>query len=1225
MRSCGALSSYATFLSLAIIPLLAQPSEAVPPRITQSIDETQLVTLKGNRHPLARPQYDQGTAPAELPMERVLLLLRRGPEQESELQQLLEEQQDLRSVNYHQWLTPEQFGEQFGPAPEDIDKITSWLGFQGFVVDRIANGRGVVEFSGSAAQVERAFHTPIHRYLWNGKQYWANARDPQIPAALAPVVAGIVSLNNFPEKKMHSAGSVFREDPDGAWIPATPEVNTSSNGTTYHQVGPYDFAIIYNVLPLWNTAIDGTGQTIAIVATSNINLQDVRNFRSLFGLPARNPIVTVNGPDPGTSDIDLEGEAVSDTEWTGAVAKGATINLVVSESTTTTDGSVLSSQYIVDNNVGGILSSSYGLCELSLASENQFYNSLWQQAAAEGITVVVAAGDGGSGMCEESDTDVQSGLQVNGIASTPYDIAVGGTDFSDVLNQTTSQYWSSSNNSTTLASAESYIPEMTWNDSCASPQIVSFFGPKLGSSSPEALCNNPQKQMQVLTVTAGAGGPSSLYSKPSWQSGVPGIPVDGWRDLPDLSLFAGDETWEHAYIFCQADYGTPCISSGSSGNTVGLMGGTSLSTAAFAGVMALVDQKSGSRQGLANPALYKLASTQYASVFHDVTVGTNDVPCLKGTPNCYVSQASDTYGLLSTSTSSYIAAYPAGPGYDLATGLGSIDVANMVNNWPSRQSPALTITTSSPLPSGTVGVAYSETLAASGGNPPYSWSMTVGALPNGLTLSSSGMIAGTPTAAGTANFTVQVSDSSAETASASFSLTIATANSSQPVINPGGVISIAGPVPWPGLTPMGWVSIYGNNLSNTTRSWTAADFNGNNLPTKIDGVTVSIDGKPGYISYVSPHMLNLQVPDDSRTGMVPVTVTNNGLTSAPVMVNMTPCAPAFKTFGQYVAALHADGSVVAPAGMFPGSTPAAPGEEISVWGVGWGPTNPPRSAGQLVDAAPLANPSELSITIGSDAVAVPYAALAAGAGLYQFNVVVPPNLGSGNWPVAGSMWGYDTQTGVSLSVKQEAAPVIASLAPSSGTVGQTLTLTIKGSNLTGVTAVNFSPSAGISVTNVTATSSSVTATVAIAASAAQGKYRVTVSGPGGTSNASTFLVGGPFDGSYQGTSTVSGGQCGGSPMAPSTNSLYFTVANSQVTVVVDGGVQDTSVTGTITADGTAQGFGAAFPEYNVTFAGQFVINGSGASASGTWSATLTNCNGYGANGSDNGTWSATRE
>jgi uncharacterized protein (TIGR03437 family) len=328
-----------------------------------------------------------------------------------------------------------------------------------------------------------------------------------------------------------------------------------------------------------------------------------------------------------------------------------------------------------------------------------------------------------------------------------------------------------------------------------------------------------------------------------------------------------------------------------------------------------------------------------------------------------------------------------------------------------------TITTPAALPLGTVGMAYSDTLAASGGKPPYSWSVTSGALPNGLTLSSSGTIAGVPTSAGTANFTVQVSDSSAETASVVFSLTISAANSSQPVINPGGVISIAGPVPWPGLTPMGWVSIYGNHLSNTTRSWTAADFSGNNLPTEIDGVTVSIDGKPGYISYVSPNMINLQVPNDSKTGMVPVTVTNNGFTSAPVMVDLTACAPAFKTFGQYVAALHADGSVVAPAGMFPGSTPAAAGEVISLWGVGWGPTNPPRSAGQLVDAAPLADLSELSITIGGVAVAVPYAALAAGAGLYQFNVTVPPSLGTGNWPVAGSMWGYDTQTGVFLPVK----------------------------------------------------------------------------------------------------------------------------------------------------------------------------------------------------------------
>jgi uncharacterized protein (TIGR03437 family) len=938
MRLFGALASCTTFLSLLGIPLLAQRVSAGPPRITQSIDETQLVTLKGNVPPLARPGYDQGAAPRNLSMQRMLLLLRRGPDQESALEQLLDEQQDLGSINYHRWLTPRQFGDEFGAAEEDIEKIAAWLASQGFRVDAVGNGRGVVEFSGSAAQVERAFHTPIHRYLWKGKDYWANTSDPQIPAALSPVVAGIVSLNNFPLKSRHSAAGVFRKEPgEGAWTPANPEVTMPTSGMTDYAVGPYDFATIYNVLPLWNASIDGTGQTIAIVASSNIQLPDVRNFRSIFGLAARDPVITVNGPDPGTSDMDLESEAVSDVEWAGAVATGATINLVVSASTTATDGSTLSSQYIVDNIVAGVLSSGYGMCELSMASQNQFFNNLWEQAAAEGITVVVASGDGGSGDCEEFENDVQSGLQVDGIASTPYDLAVGGTDFSDVLNQTISQYWSSSNNTKTLASAKSYIPEMTWNDSCASPQIVSFFGPKLGSSSPEALCNNPQTQMRVLIVEAGTGGASSVYSKPSWQSGVSGIPADGRRDVPDLSLFAGDNTWGHAYIFCQADYGTACLPSGSNGNTVGLIGGTSVSTAAFAGVMALIDQKSNARQGLVNPTLYKLAATQYASIFHDVTLGDNDVPCLKGTPNCYLSLASDTYGLLSTSSSAFVPAYSAGSGYDLATGLGSVNVANLVNNWPKAQTTALTITTSSPLPQGTVGVAYSQTLEASGGNPPYSWSMTSGALPSGLKLSSSGAIAGTPAAAGTANFTAQVTDSSAETANASLSLTIASSNSSQPVINPGGVISIAGPIPWPGLTPMGWISIYGSNLSNTTRSWTASDFNGNNLPTEIDGVTVSIDGKPGYISYVSPNMINLQAPDDSKTGMVPVTVTNNGLTSAPVMVKLTPCAPAFKTFSQYVAALHADGSVVAPAGMFPGSTPASPDEEISLWGVGWGP------------------------------------------------------------------------------------------------------------------------------------------------------------------------------------------------------------------------------------------------------------------------------------------------
>jgi uncharacterized protein (TIGR03437 family) len=765
VRLSRAVTFWMIVLALTALPLLAQQVKPAP-RITQYIDATDLVRLTGNTHPLARAEYDQGAVPPDLPMERILLLLRRSPEQEASLRQLMEEQQDPGSVHYHQWLTPEQFGDQFGPAPEDTEKIAGWLASQGFRVAGVASGRNVVEFSGTAAQVERALHTQIHSYLVKGEEHWANAQDPQIPTALSPVVAGIVSLHNFPMRALHHRAGAFRKAPGGAtWasVDLKPEYTIPSGTILMGLVGPYDFATIYNVLPLWNAGIDGTGQKIAIAGRSNIAIQDVRNFRSVFGLPAHDPVITLNGPDPGIADIDDEMENVSDVEWAGAVAKGATINLVTSKSTTT-DGVDLSAQYIVNNDLAPVLSFSYGNCEMLMTTAHtQFYYNLWQQAAAEGITVVVSSGDSGSAGCDENDIASVFGLGVSGAASTPYNVAVGGTDFNDVLSQ--GAYWSSSNNSVTLESAKSYVPEMTWNDSCASPEVLSFYGSSAGVSSAEALCNSSlMKQLPLLTVTGSGGGASSLYSKPSWQSGVVGIPSDGQRDVPDVSLFAGDGIWLHDYPMCQADNGGPCneSSNGVAGLVVEGVGGTSVGAPAFAGLMALVNQRTGSAQGLANTRLYSLASAEYGSssspntanqqacnasgppaqgnicVFYDVTAGNNDVPCLRGLPNCYTSKVSDSYGLLSSTSNSLTSAYSAGTGYDLATGLGTLNAANLVYGWgPASGAASLSVskTHSGSFSQGQTGVTYSVTVSNGAAAGPTSGVVTVTENPpTGLTL-----------------------------------------------------------------------------------------------------------------------------------------------------------------------------------------------------------------------------------------------------------------------------------------------------------------------------------------------------------------------------------------------------------------------------------------------------------------------------------------------------------
>jgi hypothetical protein len=368
----------------------AQQTTPAPPLITQPIDESQRTVLHGNTHPSARPQYDLGTAPAALPLQRMLLVLKRSPQQELALRKLLDNQQDKSSPSYHQWLTPQQFGQQFGPTDLDLETITAWLQSHGFQVGT-TKGRTVLEFSGSASQVQEAFHTSIHKYIVNGAQHWANSTDPSIPTALTPAIAGIASLNNFPRHPMYvRAGTFSREKATGKITPIQPQFtfpsgcveNNNDQNACEYGLGPYDFATIYNLLPLWNTNINGTGQTIAIVAESNINPQDVADFRSLFDLPANstangNPLnIILNGPDPGLQGDETEADL--DVQWSGAVAPYATLDFVVSQSTETTSGVDLSAVYIVDNNLAPVMSESYGACELALGTAgNQFYSTLW--------------------------------------------------------------------------------------------------------------------------------------------------------------------------------------------------------------------------------------------------------------------------------------------------------------------------------------------------------------------------------------------------------------------------------------------------------------------------------------------------------------------------------------------------------------------------------------------------------------------------------------------------------------------------------------------------------------------------------------------------------------------------------------------------------------------------------------------------------------------------------
>ena len=621
----------------------AVPRPTQRPRITQGIDEKNRVVLHGNQHPLARPEFDRGPAPLDLRLDRMLLVLKRSPEQESALQKLLDDQQDKSSPHYRQWLTPEQFGQQFGPADSDIQQVTDWLQTHGFQNVHVSNGRVMIEFSGTAAQVESALGTSVHKFAINGEEHWANTSDPMIPAALSPVVEGVFTLHSFYK---HPQVQRTTDQITARVQPGTQPQFTSSTGL--HALVPADYYTIYNFNPLQIS----TGAKIAIVGRSNINQQDVTYFHYWTYDQAASPIIIVNGADPGNLGGLEEAEAVLDTTWAGAVAPTAWLALVVSKSTPTTDGVDLSELYIIDNNLADVMSESFGICEANFTSAQAMgIASLAQQAAAQGITYVVAAGDSGSAGCDNPRSQAQAlhPPSVNMLASTPYTVAVGGTMFND--NGHSSTYWNSSNAQATRASALSYIPENAWNESCTSGQTG---------------CTRPN-------IWAGGGGASTFFAKPPWQTGVPGIPADNARDLPDVSLTAAAHD---PYLLCIRG---SCVPDSQGHFSFFAVSGTSAATPAFAGIMALVGQKTHVRLGQPNYVLYRLAAMENLSqcnasnttslppntcVFNDVTVGNNAVPGEAG------------YG-----TSA--ATYQAGRGYDLATGLGSVNVTALINQWNS--------------------------------------------------------------------------------------------------------------------------------------------------------------------------------------------------------------------------------------------------------------------------------------------------------------------------------------------------------------------------------------------------------------------------------------------------------------------------------------------------------------------------------------------------------------
>jgi subtilase family serine protease len=699
------LTSVWPAIALNGIAAVAPASANVTSRlVTQSVDDRVTVELPGNTRAQANAENDRGPVDDTMPLEHMHLLLKRPASTEAALVSLIDQLHDRKSPLFHQWLTAERFGSEFGPAADDLALVTGWLESHGLTVHGVQKSGMMIDFSGTARQVGAAFHTEIHHLVVNGVAHIANMSNPRIPAALADVVAGVVSLNDF--------------RPHTNFKPRT-DYTFSLNGSTYYAVVPSDLATIYNLNPLFSAGISGQGQTIVVIEDTNVaKVADWTTFRTRFGLnsytagsftqqhPAGSSACANPGVVPGN-----EGEAELDAEWASAAAPSAAIVLASCADTSTTFGGLIALQNLLNgNSPPAIVSISYGECEAENgATANAAYNTTYQQAVAEGTSVYVSAGDEGAASCDADLRVATHGIGVSGFASTPYNVAVGGTDFGDTYAGRNASYWKAGHDAD-FGSARSYIDEIPWNDSCASVLLTGAHGyaTPYGAA---GFCSSADGE-SYLTTASGSGGPSRCatgapakpgvvggtchgYAKPSWQS-VFGNRSDNVRDLPDVSLFAADGVWNHFYVYCDSDIkdgGAPCT--GAPANWSG-GGGTSFASPIWAGFQALVNQKQGAAQGNPNPTLYALAATEYGTtgsaacnstkgknvagncIFYDVTQGDMDVNCT-GTVDCYL--PSGTYGVLSTADGGYDKAYAAHSGWDFATGIGTVNVENLVNNW----------------------------------------------------------------------------------------------------------------------------------------------------------------------------------------------------------------------------------------------------------------------------------------------------------------------------------------------------------------------------------------------------------------------------------------------------------------------------------------------------------------------------------------------------------------
>ena len=688
--------------------------------ITGEIDENRRVILRGNTRPEARPQNDHGPVPDEFPLEHMLLQLRRPPELQQAFDAYVESLSQGASPNFHQWLEPAQVGENYGLSDHDLRRIEDWLRSHGIRVNFVYPNRVVMDISGTARQLREAVHVEIHFLEVKGEKHFANMNDPEIPEALAPAIVGIVSIHDFrPHPMIQRKVQPAYTDPSMNYL-----------------VTPADLAAIYNLNPLFNAGITGAGQTVVVVEDSDpYTTADWNTFETEFKLTQYGGSVAVTHPnvsgmpvnctDPGDISTTLnpvDAEVALDMEYASAAAPGAAINVATCTDTATFGGLIAIQNIIASTPHPYIISVSYGECEPALgAANNAAFSSAYSNAVMEGISIFVAAGDQSAASCDAGAAAASNGITVSGFATTPYNVAVGGTDYGDTAAGTNATYWSPTN-SATLQSALGYVPEIPWNDSCASIVLVIWADNLLGTVEnppygPNGFCNNDGAGFQ--TINGGSGGPSGCatgapavatpdqvsgtcagYPKPMWQAGLFGNPKDGVRDIPDVSLFAATGTWAHSYVFCwsnPADGGASC--SGTPNPAAGSWsgaGGTSFASPIWAGFQALINQRTHALtlsptpgQGNPNPILYAIANAEYGAggnaacnsssfttvprrgvdttcVFYDVTQGDNDVPCFFGSPDCFGADDLGDLGALSTGSITALTVTAQGSGYTTA-------------------------------------------------------------------------------------------------------------------------------------------------------------------------------------------------------------------------------------------------------------------------------------------------------------------------------------------------------------------------------------------------------------------------------------------------------------------------------------------------------------------------------------------------------------------------------